>query len=198
MRDGEDEFGEMLGSDRGEASEPNNGDEEFEFPRERPDGRTVRVMSEESLEEALQKLREHARSAEPPPSRKTRVQQARWRWGRWRAGPGGGVFDTCSPSSGAHDVIKFHQRMVALLIAEVESRPEHQITLACATADLVRLSLGFLQRYEQTWEYLRTVVGRPVSYISLAPLERGGCRSHRNARQISRARIEQAIKPPDI
>ena len=32
--------------------------------------------------------------------------------------------------------------------------------------------LGFLQRFEQSWEYRRTTLGRPVSYIALAPLER--------------------------
>ena len=68
---------------------------------------------------------------------------------------------------GVHDVVKFHQRMVALELAELED-----ITIACAAVSLARLSLGFLQRYEQKWEYRRTTLGRPVSYIALAPLER--------------------------
>ncbi|WP_406485929.1 hypothetical protein [Streptomyces phaeochromogenes] len=68
---------------------------------------------------------------------------------------------------GAHDLVKFHQRIVALNLAELED-----VTIACARVSTVRMSLGFVQRFEQKWEYGRTTLGRPVSYIALAPLER--------------------------
>ena len=68
---------------------------------------------------------------------------------------------------GSHDLVRFHQRIVALALAELTD-----LTLARARVSQVNMSLGFLQRFEQTWEYRRTTLGRPVSHIALAPLER--------------------------
>ena len=131
----------------------------------------VRRTPENSLEQSLQRLREHVGSVRPP--RKDRPgcskPESEGQGGADKPEDDGEA--ACSIPGflpgGAHDVVKFHQRAVALELAELQN-----ITIACAMVNLARLSLGFLQRYEQTWEYRRTAVGHPVSYISLGPLER--------------------------